>query len=105
MSISPQLTQIAYLDALQHLLIGFLLLAISLIALAFALYAWWKHREQPESEPWFLSGALSSLVAATFFALSLWFLGNLWNWVGISHPALLAAKQQIAREHRPRPLL
>lgn len=105
MQISSQLVQIAYTDALQNLLIGFFFLIISLIALVVALYAWRKHRQRPDSEPWFLSGALSSLVAATFFATSLLFLGNLWNWVGINHPELLAAKQQITREHRPRPLL
>ncbi|PKY11025.1 hypothetical protein B1757_06860 [Acidithiobacillus marinus] len=105
MPISHQLTQIAYMDALQHLLIGFLLLAISLLALAVALYAWWKHRQQPENDLWSLSWAISSIIAAAFFALSLLFLANLWNWVGINHPSLLAAKQQISRAQRPRPLL
>ena len=105
MPISSQLTQIAYMDALQHLLIGFLLLAISLMALAVALNAWRQHRRQPDNDLWSLSGLISAIIAAAFFALSLLFLANLWNWVGISHPALLAAKQQIARAHRPRPLL
>lgn len=105
MPISSQLVQIAFMDALQHLLVGFLLLAISLMALAVAVYAWWKHRQQPDNDLWSLSGLISAIIAAAFFALSLLFLANLWNWVGISHPSLLAAKQQIAREHRPRPLL
>lgn len=105
MQISSQLTQIAYMDALQHLLVGFIFLAIALISLGLALYAWSQYRKQPDNDRWSLSGFISALVAATFFALSLLFLCNLWNWVGICHPKLLAAKQQISREHRPRPLL
>lgn len=105
MPISPQLTQIAYTDALQNLLVGFIFLAVALILLGVAIYAWSKHHKQPDRELWSISGVIFSLVAATFFVLSLLFLCNLWNWVGINHPTLLAAKQQIAREHRPRPLL
>lgn len=127
MSVSPQLVQIAYIDAQQNLLAGLLLLAISLIALGVALYARRKHHRQPDSELWgtsknpsyprrlvssclillgssrrgsdearvfrgalwSLSGFISALVATTFFALSLLFLANLWNWVGINHPAFV----------------
>lgn len=105
MLISPQLTQIAYVDALQHLLVGCIFLAVALIALGVAIYAYRKYSKEPDNERWPLSCFISGLVAVTVFALSLLFLCNLWNWVGISHPALLAAKQQIARAHRPRPLL
>lgn len=105
MSISPQLTQIAYVDALQLLLVGCIFLVVAFIALGVAIYAWRKYRKEPDNELWSLSCFISGLVTATVFALSLLFLCNIWNWVGISHPALLAAKQQITRAHRPRPLL
>lgn len=104
MQISAQLAQIAYTDALQNLIIGFVLLSIVVLALSAAGFTWWKHRRHPGAEEWFVATVIALLFATLSFCLSLLFLANLWNWVGIQHPALLAAKQQIATAHRPRPL-
>ncbi len=105
MHISHQLAQIAYTDALQHLITGFILLAIVVLALLVAGLAWRKYRRYPDTDIWAMVSVIALLVAAVGVFLTLLFLGNIWNWVGIQHPALLAAKQQIAAAHRPRPLL
>lgn len=105
MFISSQLAQIAYTDSVQKLVVGFIFLALTCLALIVGLYAWWKHHKHPHEETWFLSGLVSALLGVFCLIISLVFLANVWTWVGINHPALLAAKQQIAAAHRPRPLL
>lgn len=105
MHISAQLAQIAYFDAIQNLVVGFILLGIVFLALLIARLSWRKHRRHPETEEWPIVSTIGIFVATVSFFLSLFFLANLWNWVGIQYPALLAAKQQIAAAHRPRPLL
>lgn len=104
MHISAQLTQIAYTDALQHLVTGFVLLGIFGLALLVAGLAWRKYRKDA-AEEWLFVSVMALFVATSMFCVSLFFLANIWNWVGIQHPALLAAKQQIAAAHQPRPLL
>ncbi|MBU2739876.1 hypothetical protein [Acidithiobacillus concretivorus] len=105
MHISAQLAQIAYTDALQHLVTGFVLLGIVGLALLVAGFAWRKYRSHPYTEEWAFVSVIALLVATAGIFLTLFFLANIWNWVGIQDPALLAAKQQIAEAHRPRPLL
>jgi uncharacterized membrane protein len=105
MHISAQLAQIAYTDALQHLIIGFVLLGIAVLALLVAGFTWRKYRKYPDTDEWAFVSVIALLIATVGVFLTLFFLANLWNWVGIQHPALLAAKQQIAAAHRPRPLL
>ncbi|WP_414039216.1 hypothetical protein ACJU26_08255 [Acidithiobacillus sp. M4-SHS-6] len=105
MKISTELVKVAYIDATQKLITGFTLLALALVTLAIAVFLWWRFRTKADSELPTLIIFIGLLVTLAFAAISLLYLLNIWNWVGISHPALFAAHQQMEIQDRSRPLL
>lgn len=105
MKISTELVKVAYINATQNLVTGFTLLALSLVTLAIAGFLWWRFRTKKDSDLSTLIIFIGLLVTLAFVAISLMYLLNIWNWVGISHPALFAAHQQMEIKDRSRPLL
>jgi hypothetical protein len=105
MNLSVKSAQVAYIDALQNLIIGFSLSGLSLLLLLVAGLVWYRYRGNPDSENATLFTALTTFIGGTLLLVSLLFVGNIWNWVGLYHPALFAAHQKIEVQNRPRPLL
>ncbi len=103
MEISVTLAQIAYIDALQNLIVGFTLLGLALILFLVAWRIWRWHRKHQGEEV--ILVFLGLFMGGALLACSLIFLANIWNWQGISHPALYAAHEQIEAQNRPRPIL
>lgn len=105
MVISAELVKVAHLDALQNVLTGFVLLTIALIALVIAGMAWRRFRKSAERDMPGIVMFIALLCSACFWAISLFYLLNLWNWVGLAHPTLYALHQKLVMMDRSRPLL
>ncbi|MEY2340847.1 hypothetical protein AB4090_01885 [Acidithiobacillus sp. IBUN Pt1247-S3] len=105
MNISVELAQVAHVDALQNLITGGILIGLGLLLFLASWLLWRWRRRNPDAEEAIILVILGLSLAGILLLTSLLFLGNLWNWEGLVHPAIYAAHQQIETQNRPRPLL
>lgn len=97
-ALSP-MAQVVYYDALQHLVIGAILLGTVLIAIGVLWRLWRWHRRDPESDIPLIWGFLLALLSFFLLVLAMFYLADIWNWIPVfGNPQLAVLHQQLLKQ-------